>query len=197
MPANDGTQRKLSSLSLPLQQHAQMSLQQQLDTSGDTSGTVSAVPTTTHSGLSAEFFHCLTQNLLATTAAGANGLPQATDTATTGSSVAAAFGLPLPDVSMMYGNVNLYNLLNLNLLTESQQSQQQSSLLTEYLKQRTMEANARQHQQRQQQQQRQQRPSKEKKRVRKIFDKKCENFFEFKTEDVFDCNYYHGTADYS
>ncbi|CAG9540239.1 unnamed protein product [Cercopithifilaria johnstoni] len=168
MPTNDGTHRELLSSSSPLQQEAQMSLQhqQQLDTSVDVSGTVSTTTSTATPGsLNAEFFHCLTQNLLATTVAGTSGQPQTTDTATTGASVAAAFGLPIPDVSMMYGNVNLYNLFNLNLLTEPQQSQQQSSsLLTEYLRQRTVETNARQHQQRQQQQQRQQRPLKEKKR---------------------------------
>ncbi|VDK70943.1 unnamed protein product [Onchocerca ochengi] len=163
MPSNDGTQRKLSSSST-LQQQAQISSQQQLDTSVDTVGTVSTT-STTPSGLNAEFLHCLTQNLLATTAAGTSGQSQATDAAA-GTSVAAAFGLPIPDISMMYNNVNLYNLFNLNLLTESQQIRQQSSsFLTEYLRQRTVEANARQYQQRQQQQQqRQQRPSKEKKR---------------------------------
>lgn len=167
MPANDKVQPKLSSS--PLQQQAQMSLQQQqLENSIDTLSTLS---TTIPSSLNAEFFHCLTQNLLATTAAGTSGQPQAADAATTEASVATAFGLALPDVSMIYGNFNLYNLFNLNLLTESQQSQlQSSSLLTEYLRQRTVEANARQHQQRQQ------RPSKEKKRVRKIFDKNCEKF---------------------
>lgn len=177
MPANDGTQRKPSSSSV--QQHAQVSLQQQLDSSVDNSSTVTTTAsTTTPSGLNAEFFHCLTQNLLSTTVAGTSGQSQGTD-ATTGASVAAAFGLPIPDVSMMYGNVNLYNLFNLNLLTESQQNQQQqsSSLLTEYLRQRTVEVTARQHQQRQQQQQRQQRPSKEKKRVRIISNNKCKNFF--------------------
>ncbi|EFO21727.1 hypothetical protein LOAG_06759 [Loa loa] len=162
MPANDGTQRKLSSS--PLQQQTQMSLQQRFDNSTDAGGTVSTT-SVTPSGLNAEFFHCLTQNLLGTTAAGTSGQPQATDAAAAGASVAAAFGLSVPDVSMMYGNVNLYNLFSLNLLTEPQQSQQQSSpLLTEYLRQRTVEVNTRQHQQRQQQQQRQQRPSKEKKR---------------------------------
>uniref|UniRef100_A0A1I8EE10 FH2 domain-containing protein n=2 Tax=Wuchereria bancrofti TaxID=6293 RepID=A0A1I8EE10_WUCBA len=160
MAANDLTQQKPSSSS-PLQQQAQMALQQQLDTSTDGGGTISTTSTTPN-GLNAEFFHRLTQNLLATTAAGTSGQSQATNAAT-GASVAAAFGLSIPDVSMMYGNVNLYNLFNLNLLTESQQSQQQSSsLLTEYLRQRTVEANARQHQQRQQQ--RHQRTSKEKKR---------------------------------
>uniref|UniRef100_A0A158Q909 FH2 domain-containing protein n=1 Tax=Elaeophora elaphi TaxID=1147741 RepID=A0A158Q909_9BILA len=103
MPANDGTERKPLSSS-PLQQQAQMSLHQQLDLSVDaSSGTVTTTPTTTPSALNAEFFHCLTQNLLATTAAGTSGQPQATDAAT-GASVAAAFGLPIPDVSMMYGN---------------------------------------------------------------------------------------------
>ncbi|KAK6101121.1 hypothetical protein QQG55_3370 [Brugia pahangi] len=162
MAANDLTQQKPSS-SLPLQQQAQMALQQQLDTSTDAGGTISATSTTSPNGLNAELFQCLTQNLLATTAAGTSGQSQATNAAA-GASVAAAFGLSIPDVSMMYGNVNLYNLFNLNLLTESQQSQQQSSssLLTEYLRQRTVEASARQHQQRQQQ--RHQRTSKEKKR---------------------------------
>lgn len=162
MAANDLTQQNPSSSS-PLQQQAQMALQQQLDTSTDAGGTISATSTTSPNGLNAELFHCLTQNLLATTAAGTSGQSQTTNAAA-GASVAAAFGLSIPDVSMMYGNVNLYNLFNLNLLTESQQSQQQSSssLLTEYLRQRTVEASARQHQQRQQQ--RHQRTSKEKKR---------------------------------
>ncbi|KAM3724627.1 Formin-homology and zinc finger domains protein [Dirofilaria immitis] len=176
MPSSDGIQRKPSLSSSSSQQQAQISLQQQLDTSFDTSNTLSTTTTatttttttTTSNSLNAEFLHCLAQNLLATSAAGTSGQSQITDAASVGASVAAAYGLPIPDVSMMYNNINLYNLFNLNLLAESQQNRHQSSsLLAEILRQRNMEANMRQHQQRQQQQQqqqRQQRPSKEKKR---------------------------------
>ncbi|VDM98541.1 unnamed protein product [Thelazia callipaeda] len=174
MLTNDEKQHQdNASLSASPSQQTQLSLPQYSQTDNGAN-----ILVTTQSALNTDFLDCMTRNLLATTVAGISEqqppVSAATAAAVAAVATAAAFGLSVPDVSMMYNHVNLNHLFNLNLLTQSQQSQQlpqssslsspSSSFLMEYLRQRTLaEANTQQPQQlhlklqQQQQQQQQQR----------------------------------------